>query len=157
MLIRMRDAGIALTVLTLISVPVGSASALDVTGLWMNDDGEGAVEIEPCGDKRCGRIVWLKEPLDENNPDLAARKRPLCGAQILVGLMRQDDGSWDGGSIYDPEEGKNYNVMMKPSGDNRLEVTGYMGLKLLGKTVTWTRGEAHLKRCQPETTSRAGQ
>ena len=84
--------------------------------MWMNDDGEGAVEIEPCGDKRCGRLVWLKTPLDTsgvrmrdgNNPEPVDRRRPLCGVQIIKDLAPQNDGSWDGGSIYDPEEGKAY-------------------------------------------------
>jgi uncharacterized protein (DUF2147 family) len=141
-----------------------AAQTKDITGIWMSDDGEGAIEIEPCGDKRCGRLVWLKTPLDdagrplvdENNPDPAARKRPVCGIDIIKDVALQSDGSWDRGSVYDPEEGKVYSVMLKAKGTDSLEVTGYLGIKALGETMTWTRAPAQLKRCLPDaTTSKA--
>ena len=50
-------------------------------GVWVEEDGEAWIEIAPCEDALCGRIVWLKEPLDKagqphvdtNNPDPALR------------------------------------------------------------------------------------
>ncbi len=140
-----------------------AAEAKDVTGVWLSDDGEGAVEIQPCGDKRCGRLIWLKTPLDDagrplvdaNNPDPTARKRPVCGIDIIKDAALQSDGSWDGGSVYDPEEGKIYSVMLKAKGNDSLEVTGYLGIKALGETMVWTRAPAQLKRCQPDATSKA--
>ena len=133
------------------------AEARDVVGIWLTDDGKGAVEIGPCGDKRCGRLVWLKQPLDEagqplrdgNNPDPAARKQPICGLEIIKDVAPQTDGSWDGGRVYDPEEGSAYSVMLKAESDDRLEVTGYLGTKLLSESMTWTRAPAELKRCDP--------
>jgi uncharacterized protein (DUF2147 family) len=133
------------------------AEALEVSGLWMTEDGEGAVEIEPCGEARCGHIVWLKEPFDAagqpirdvNNPSPSERQRPLCGAEIISGLRPQDDGSWDDGSIYDPEEGKSYSLMIKADGNDRLKLRGYIGIRAAGETVIWTRGAEHLGRCQP--------
>src|SRR5689334_11726073 len=52
-------------------------AAEDITGLWLTDDGTGAIEIRPCGAQRCGHIAWMKDPKDEhgqvpmdrNNPD----------------------------------------------------------------------------------------
>ena len=141
-------------------LPAGpGAFAGDVTGLWLTDDGEGVVEITPCGELLCGRIVWLKEPYDEkgqpirdvNNPTPAERDRLLCGAQIIQDLKHQDDDSWDGGYVYDPEEGKSYRVMLKAAGDDRLEVRGYIGIKSIGETRIWTRGAHGLHRCVPET------
>lgn len=146
---------------TLLLIPP-SAQAQDVNGVWMNDDGQWAVEVQSCVDKRCGRLVWLKSPLDRagrplrdgNNPDPAARQRPLCGVEIIKDLILQNDGSWDGGSIYDPEEGKVYSVTLKSDGADRLEVRGYLGIKSLGETMIWTRAPAQLKQCQPDTTSK---
>jgi uncharacterized protein (DUF2147 family) len=140
-----------------------AAGAKDVSGVWLSDDGEGAIEIHPCGDKRCGRLVWLKTPVDDagqplvdaNNPDPAARKRPVCGIDIIKDVVLQSDGSWDGGSVYDPEEGKVYSVMLKAKGDDSLEVTGYLGMKAFGETMTWTRAPAQLKRCRADATSKA--
>ena len=135
------------------------AGVNDITGLWMTDDGQGAVQIEPCGEKRCGRIVWLKTPLDKagrpmrdaNNPSPEARQKPLCGAVVIKDAAKQTDGTWDGGSIYDPEEGKAYSVMLRPADKDRLEVRGYLGIRSFGETMIWTRGaEEQLKRCQPD-------
>jgi len=147
---------------SLLSIP-SAAKAKDITGVWLSDDGEGAVEIQPCGDKRCGRLVWLKTPLDDagrplvdaNNPDPAARTRPVCGVDIIKNVALQIDGSWDGGSVYDPEEGKVYSVMLKAKGNDSLEVTGYLGIKAFGETMIWTSAPAQLKRCQPDATSKA--
>jgi uncharacterized protein (DUF2147 family) len=147
---------------TLLPVP-SAAQAKDVIGVWMTDDGQGAIEIERCGDKRCGRLVWLKDPLDDvgrplrdaNNPDPAARQQPICGLQIIKDVAPQSDGSFDGGSVYDPEEGKAYSVMLKADNKDRLEVRGYLGIKSLGESMTWTRAPAELKRCQPDTTAKA--
>jgi uncharacterized protein (DUF2147 family) len=146
------------------AAPAATPPAKDVIGIWVNDDGEGAVAIEPCGDKdkRCGRIIWLKTPLDKaghplhdaNNPDPAARQRPICGIEVLKDLVLQRDGSWDDGSVYDPEEGKVYSVMLRTQNDDRLEVRGYIGLKALGESVIWTRAPAQLKPCLPATTSK---
>ena len=132
-----------------------SAAPSDITGAWMTDDGQAVIEVNACGDLRCGRIVWLKTPLDAkgrplhdaNNPNPAERQRLICGIQIVDGLKLQRDGSWDAGRIYDPEEGKSYDAMMKASG-SRLEVTGYIGLKLMGETVVWTRQTAQFTPCR---------
>jgi uncharacterized protein (DUF2147 family) len=121
----------------------------------MTDDGQAAVEVNACGDMRCGRIVWLKTPLDAQgrplrdgyNPSPAERQRPLCGVQIIDGLKLQGDGSWDAGRIYDPEEGKSYDVAITVSGAN-LEVRGYIGLKMMGETVVWTRQAGQLTPCR---------
>jgi uncharacterized protein (DUF2147 family) len=155
--------GVVPTMALAIVLAPATAQARDVTGIWLTDDGRGAVEIERCGDKRCGRLVWLKEPLDddghpfrdENNPDPAARQQPICGLQIIKDVVPQSDGSFDGGSVYDPEEGKVYSVMLKADSNDRLEVRGYLGMKALGETMTWMRAPTQLKRCQPDTTSNA--
>jgi uncharacterized protein (DUF2147 family) len=150
-----RSAAAALSLLLLLP---SAAQARDVVGTWVTDDGKGAVEIERCGDKRCGRLVWLKSPLDEagrplrdgNNPDPAARKQPICGLQVIKDVAPQADGTWDGGSVYDPEEGAAYSVMLTAKDEDKLEVTGYLGIKALGESMIWTRAPAELKRCQPE-------
>jgi uncharacterized protein (DUF2147 family) len=54
-------------------------------GLWFDDTGKGAVEIAPCGPELCGKIAWLRSPIDErgrplrdaNNPDPRRRNQPI--------------------------------------------------------------------------------
>lgn len=131
------------------------------TGIWFDDTGKGAVEIRPCADtgdakgQLCGRIVWLKEPnndkgeplTDGNNPEPEMRARPICGLQVLGNLAPQPDGAWDAGWVYDPKVGKAYSVEVRLESRDQLTVTGYKGLKMLGKTFVWKRAPSTLQRC----------
>ncbi|WP_342359525.1 DUF2147 domain-containing protein [Terrarubrum flagellatum] len=129
-------------------------AADDINGVWLTDDGEGAVEISACGAQRCGRIVWLKKPTtdegepvtDQNNPSAGLRSRPVCGLQVVSGLKAQSNGAWDNGRVYDPEEGKSYDLEIRREGD-RLKIRGYVGVKTLGETMTWSRAPRSLGRC----------
>lgn len=124
-----------------------AAPAADIATTWLTHDGQGVVEIAPCGGKLCGRIVWLKTPTDDkgaaltdqNNPSQRLRRRPICGLAVLNGLQPDKSGGWDGGKIYDPEEGDTYDAALKLAGPDRLTVTGYLGVKALGQTFTWKR------------------
>ncbi|MFM9942515.1 MAG: DUF2147 domain-containing protein [Hyphomicrobiaceae bacterium] len=117
------------------------------TGLWIDHTGRGVIEIAACGPKLCGRIVWMKQPNDAQgrplrdglNPDKAQRVRAVCGLQVIGGLERQRDGSWDNGWIYDPEQGESFDVEIRLQGPDRLQVKGYKGLKFLNETFQWTR------------------
>lgn len=139
-----------------------ASAAPDVTGIWMTEDGEGAVEIAPCGDRLCGRIVWLKSPLDahaqpvrdENNADLTLRDRPLCGMEVMSGVAPGGDG-WEGGWIYDPEAGARYSVAIAPDGADAIVVTGFIGIKAFGRALHWHRAAATLQRCDAAPTLKA--
>ena len=109
----------------------------DLTGVWIDHTGRGAVRIADCGGKICGRIVWLKD----------ARQRQACGMQVIGDAMPVAGGKWDGGWIYDPEEAAKYSVELTPLGNGRLKVLGYLGTKWLGETMIWTRAPADIKTC----------
>ena len=118
----------------------------DVIGVWLNSSGEGQIEIYKEGNKYFGRIVWLKKPngpkgnpkLDANNPDESMRSKPLLGSMILRNF-KYDNGEWNGGRIYDPQNGKDYKCYMKLKDPKTLSVRGYIGFSLLGRTEVWTR------------------
>ncbi len=157
-------------VLVLISVlgVAGSVSAgggaPKEAGIWYDDTGKGAVRIEQCENKLCGKIYWLKETvnaegkplIDRHNPNQSQKTRPICGLQILGGLASMGDGEWDTGWIYDPKEGKSYSVAMKLDGPDTLKVTGYLVMKLMGRTLTWTRAPADLPSCAANATQAPG-
>ena len=121
------------------------AFAGEILGLW--DAGESRIEIHACGEFLCGRIAELDEPLDEsgneklddNNPDPAFHSRPIMGMNLIAGFVHAGKGKWEGGTIYDPRDGKTYKCVMKLQRDGTLKVRGYIGVPLLGKTVVWTR------------------
>src|SRR3546814_6005144 len=61
------------------------------------------------------------------------------GMEILWGL-KKDDGQWDGGQILDPEKGKVYGAKLSLADDGqKLNVRGFVGFSLLGRTQTWIR------------------
>ena len=139
---------------TLPAVAQTPPPAAGVGGIWIDHTGDGAVEIALCGDRLCGRIVWLKEPVDKagrpltdgNNPEPGKRRRAICGLPI-IGDLRRMGGVWDAGWIYDPKDGKSYDLEIRTRPGDRLQVTGYIGTKFLSETFTWTRAPAGLKRC----------
>lgn len=129
-------------------------------GVWIDDTGTGAVEIAVCGDKLCGSIVWLDKPVDAkgrpvtdgNNPDRAKRSQAVCGLQVIGNLVRQRDGSWDKGWVYDPKTGDRFDLAMKLTAPDKLIITGYVGVKLLSEDFVWTRAPADrpLQRCSAQ-------
>lgn len=127
-------------------------------GLWYDDSGDGAVEIYICVDdpnRLCGRIAWLKDPLaadggpkqDRYNPKPELQNRPICGLPVIGNLGLMTDGTFDGGWIYDPKAGKSYSVALKMVDPDQLVVTGYLGVKMMGKSFTWRRAAPDLERC----------
>jgi uncharacterized protein (DUF2147 family) len=139
------------------SLAAGQAHAADsgATGQWVVQDGKAAIDIEPCGDKLCGTIAWLKTPLNEqgkpktdiHNSDEALRARPLCGLKLLWDFLPDGAGAWSDGRIYDAEHGDVYHSNMQVEADRTLIVRGYVGFSFLGKSQTWTRPPAPLPHC----------
>lgn len=145
----------ALLIATASSVSFAGGGAPKEAGVWFDETGKGAVKIEPCGERLCGRIVWLKDLVnadgdvltDKNNPDPAQRTRTICGLPVLGQLQAMPEGGYDGGWVYDPKVGKSYSVAIVLTGRDELTVTGYKGVKLLGKSFQWTRAQTELPSC----------
>ena len=125
-----------------------------ILGIWNNEDGRARIEITHCGGHYCGRIVWLKQPdypaddakgmggtprVDRDNPNQALRNRRLLGLQFMEGFTYGGATTWDKGTIYDPESGKTYKCKITLLSPHRLEIRGYVGIPLFGRTSTWTR------------------
>ena len=117
-------------------------------GFWLNGDKKGVIEVYSCGDKMCGKLVSLKEPidpdtrkpkLDKHNPDPALQTRPLQGLEIMKGFKKVDNNSYEDGEIYDPKEGKTYSAEFTMKDANTMDLRGYIGISLFGRTQTWTR------------------
>jgi uncharacterized protein (DUF2147 family) len=126
-------------------------------GLWYAEGGAAQVEIIRCGDRLCGRVAWLRSPLDEDgcelrdehNPDPALRDRSIIGIEILTGMAAgSDDRTWTGGTIYDPVSGRTYRCTLQLDGESRLRLRGYVGVPLLGRTTTWIRVGSENRMCK---------
>lgn len=123
--------------------------AQDITqGLWFNEEKEAKIQFYEQGGKLYGKIVWLKEPkdnngkdkTDRNNPKPELRSKPIIGLVILTGF-KKDGKNWENGDIYDPKSGKTYSSTIKWAGDRQLNIRGYIGVSLIGKTTRFTRAE----------------
>ena len=131
------------------------AQSQDVQGWWMDRAGKAGIYIAPCGGQLCGKIEWLRVPLDKagkpktdiHNNDPALRPRLLCGLQILGNFTPGDDGRWRGGWIYDPESGNTYKSVMHVGDDGKLHVRGYIGITLIGRSTVWTKPATPLTPC----------
>ncbi len=68
------------------------------------------------------------------------RKGKPVEGMVIMWNVRQDGANWGGGKILDPHNGKTYSVKLTPSADgSKMEVRGYMGFSLLGRSQTWIR------------------
>ena len=119
-----------------------------IVGVWKTGDGNAIVKIYKNGQKFQGKIVWLKEPndpetgkpkLDKNNPTEASQNRPILGLVNIWGFSHIEKNIWEEGNIYDPKSGNTYSCTIKMTNKNSLEVRGYIGVSIIGRTDIWTR------------------
>jgi uncharacterized protein (DUF2147 family) len=130
-----------------------TAEADKIVGLWEVGSGKARVLITKYGEKYGGRIVWLKEPnypdgtkkIDKNNPDETKRTVSLLGLNNLLGFVYKGKAEYDGGTIYDPENGNTYNCVISLENENVLNVRGFIGVQLFGRTDSWKRVKVKAK------------
>jgi uncharacterized protein (DUF2147 family) len=122
-------------------------NAQSVLGKWKTiDDNTGEarsiVEIYENNSKIYGKVLDVTDVSKrtskcEKCPG-ADKNKPLLGLVIIKGLVKDGD-EYNGGKIMDPESGKVYKSFIKLIGKDKLEVRGYIGISLLGRSQTWLR------------------
>lgn len=122
-------------------------------GLWKTIDDEtkqekSLVRVSDSGGVLSAKVEKLLDPAKQDSKcDKCSDERkdqPILGMTIVRGLKQSasDPSMWDGGEILDPNNGKTYKARMTPTdGGKKLEVRGYIGAPLLGRTQTWIRVE----------------
>lgn len=112
----------------------------DIIGTYMNAEGEAVIKIYETSGKYFGKLIWSKKPekLDENNPDPAKRSQKRLG-MVLMNNFVFDDDQWEDGTIYDPKNGKTYDCKVTRDAKGNLDIRGYIGISLLGRTTHWTK------------------
>ncbi|MBM3386312.1 MAG: DUF2147 domain-containing protein [Betaproteobacteria bacterium] len=142
---------------TLVSIlllgAVGWAQAqMSPIGLWQSiDDGNGQPKAEIVIVQRAdgglsGKVEssLLANPSAEANCVLCSddrKNQPKIGLEIIRGGHKAEGKDvWEGGKILDPDNGKEYSLRLTPiDGGRKLEVRGYIGAPILGRTQTWNR------------------
>ena len=140
--------------LVALSIVAGSvyADTASPVGLWRSvDDKTGRdralVRIVENGGVYEGRIEKIfSEPGDDpqhlcRKCEGARKDQPIIGMTIMWGL-RKDGDQYTGGEILDAKEGKTYRCKLKVVGaGSKLEVRGFIGVSLFGRSQTWNREE----------------
>ena len=136
---------VALAAVTGLTTYSDAAHAKDALGVWLTESKKAHVQIYDCGEKLCGKIIWLKEPNDANgnpkvdkeNADESKRSDPLMGSNMISGMVRVSSDLWHDGEIYNAEDGKTYSSKMKLKDDKTLNVSGCVFF--FCKDQTWLR------------------
>ena len=126
-------------------IAMHAAEDASPVGLWLTEKGDARIQVSRCGRGICGRVAWLREPIDpttgkpqtdDNNPDPALAKRPMIGVQLFIGMTPTGPGTW-AGRIYNGDDGKVYDSKVLLTGPGTLRVEGCVGVICGGET--WTR------------------
>jgi uncharacterized protein (DUF2147 family) len=125
-----------------------------IVGSWNTEEHDAVIDIFRCGEKYCGMIKWIKEPnytaednngmegrpkIDNRNPDPKLRDRPLVGIKMMYDFAYAGRNIWNGGRIYNPENGKTYSGIITLISPTTLHLRGFFIVSLLGRTTEWTR------------------
>lgn len=131
---------------TLMGAPP-ARSENDPAGVWLTQQGDARIQVSRCGAGICGRIVWLRDPIDpktnkpqvdDKNPNPALQQRPIIGLSLLIGMKPSGPAKWSG-QIYNADDGKTYIAHVTVTDGGTLDVTGCIAGGMLCGGETWTR------------------
>ena len=123
-------------------------------GLWKTIDDEtkkekSLIRVSETGGVLTGTLEKFLDPATK--PDVVCDKcsderkdKSILGMTLVRNVKKNasDAALWDGGDILDPNNGKVYKARLKPvDGGQKLEVRGYIGVPMIGRTQTWVRVE----------------
>lgn len=139
------------TVATIPAVWAQVAAPPQIAGIWEAEDGRMKIEMFDAGGAYAGRLLWGRRAVeadgktfkrDTHNPDPKLRNRSLQGITILENL-RWDakDRRWEGGTLYDGTSGRSISAHLRLV-NGKLEMRGYMGSPMLGRTITFRRAQS---------------
>lgn len=137
------------------SICVGSLvhAAISPVGYWTTiDDVTGKprsiMQIFEEGNVLYGKVVKSYPQPGDDKGDICvkckgvAHNKRVIGMVIMKGLKQSanNPAQWSGGTILDPLSGKTYKCFITVVNNGRsLNVRGYIGFSLFGRTQTWIR------------------
>ncbi|MHA4869587.1 DUF2147 domain-containing protein [Duganella sp. PWIR1] len=141
---------LALIAAVALSIAPAFADTTSPTGLWKNIDDEtgkpkALIRITESNGVLTGQIEKIfRDANEDQNPKCdkcegARKDQPIIGMTILSGL-KKDGEEYAGGEILDPNNGKVYKSKLRlADGGKKLNVRGYIGVPMLGRSQTWVR------------------
>lgn len=141
----------AMLVANATGIPAASAQAAAASpllGVWHAEDGSLKIEMFDAGGSYAGRMLYGRRVMnaddksfkrDVHNPDPALRSRSLQNIVVVKNLKwHAGNRRWEGGNLYDGSSGRTYSARVELK-NGRMEMRGYMGSPMLGRTVTFNR------------------
>lgn len=133
-------------------LPLAAHAQTSIVGLWKTIDDEtgkpkSLVRITEANGEYQGKIEKLfRTPDQDQNPKCekcedARKDQPFIGLTVITGMKKDKEGEYSGGQILDPNNGKIYKSKMSLKEDGKLDMRGYVGMPMLGRTQTWVREE----------------
>ena len=122
-------------------------------GLWrtIDDDGKtekSTVRITAAGGVLTGKVEHITDPAKASEKCVKCeddrKDQPIVGMVIISGAKQdaEETDKWTGGMILDPAKGSTYKLILKTTdGGKKLDVRGYIGSPMFGRTQTWIRAE----------------
>lgn len=137
-----------------LSASLAWAQDASPVGLWKTIDDEtgkpkSLVRITESNGELRGKVEKLfRDAGEDQNPKCekcedVRKDQPIIGMTIITGMKKDGDAyNYSGGQILDPASGKIYKSKMTlGDGGKKLDVRGYVGVPMLGRTQTWVRAE----------------
>ena len=136
------------------AVFAAAAQSTSPAGIWRTVDDatkkdKSLVRISESGGVYTGKVERFLDP--ETPKDAVCKDcsderkdKPILGMTIIRNMKQSSDDKtlFEGGEILDPNNGKVYQSKMKLiDNGTKLEVRGFVGISLLGRTQTWIRAE----------------
>ena len=145
----LRTVSFALAAALVVSADALAADATSPAGTWTTIDDathkpKSIVEITEQNGELTGKVKEVLQSDQGPNPvckdcEGERKNQPVTGMTIIWGMKKDGDG-WSGGKILDPKNGKVYGCKMHLIEDGKkLEVRGFIGFSLLGRSQVWER------------------
>jgi uncharacterized protein (DUF2147 family) len=124
-----------------------SQPADKILGIWFSAENAMKIEIFRSGNTYSGKLLEAKfmfeadgktPKKDTENPNEKLRSRSRQGLVHITELAYKD-GKYGNGVLYSVENGGTYSIKGELKSPNDLEMRGYKGVPMMGKTFKWTR------------------
>lgn len=120
-----------LILLFVLSIPSYSQNTSDdLIGKWKIDDGSKIISVEKNGGKYIGKISWVRDPNLQSE----------VGKKIMWDLrFDSKNNEWADGEIQMPDMAHPADVFIKFKNEDVIIVTGYHGMRLFGKSKSFSK------------------
>jgi uncharacterized protein (DUF2147 family) len=114
-------------------------AAAPIEGYWKNPIGSAIIQIAPCRDALCGKVVWAS---GRGQREVAQHTSDVVGTTVLTDL-RYTRGRW-AGSLFVPDDNIHVSAKLQLVGERRIKLTGCGLMGLICRTQIWTRTDGPL-------------